>query len=97
MKEGCLSHIRPGCGTNRNERLRKLKKIAGRSKLGDGLAYAFFTRAFHSINEEIKEQTLNVKEIETRLKKGQQAAFKPLHRVPVRLMKISLIVLYVKL
>lgn len=68
MKEGCLSHIPPGCGTNRNERLhRKLKKIAGRSKLGVGLAYALFTRAFHRINEEIKEQSSNVKEIETNI------------------------------
>jgi len=39
MRNGCLSHIPPCCGTNRNERLlRKLRKIAGRNKLGVRLA-----------------------------------------------------------
>ena len=64
--KGCLSHIPTGCGANRNERLhRKLRRIASQSKLGVRLVYALFTRAFHRINEEIKEQALNVKEIET--------------------------------
>ena len=32
IKEGCLSEIPSGCGTNKNERLhKKLRKIAGRS------------------------------------------------------------------
>lgn len=57
ITKGCLSHIPPGCGTNRNERLhRKLRKIAGRNKLGVRLAFALFTRAFHLINEEIKKK-----------------------------------------
>lgn len=66
-----MSDIPPGCGTNRNERLhRKLRKIAGRNKLGVTLAYALFTRAFQRINEEIKQQASNVKEIETNIEEN---------------------------
>ena len=64
IKEGCLSDIPTGCGTNKNERLhRKLRKIAGRSKLGVKLAYALFTRAFHLINTEIDEKQGSKKEV----------------------------------
>lgn len=44
MKKGCLSEIKPGRGTNRNEELHKnLNSIMSSSRYGAELAYGLFT------------------------------------------------------
>lgn len=52
MKKGCLSGIKPGRGTNRNESLHKdLNNIMSSSRYGVELAYALFTVCFYKHNE----------------------------------------------
>ena len=52
IQKGCLSGIKPGRGTNRNENLHKdLNKIMSCSKYGVELAYALLTITFFSHNE----------------------------------------------
>lgn len=52
VKKGCLSGIKPGRGTNRNENLHKdLNKIMSNSKYGVELAYALLTVNFFNHNE----------------------------------------------
>lgn len=76
IKEGCLSEIPPGCGTNKNERLhRKLRKTAGRSKLGVKLVYALFTKAFHLINTEIDKKQGSKKELVETIKVEENFGF----------------------
>ena len=54
MLNGCLSGIKPGRGTNRNEALHKeLNKIISSSRYGLELAYALFTSIFFLHNERI--------------------------------------------
>ena len=55
VDRGCLSHIPPGRGTNRNERLhRELKRIIHNSRLGVELGYALLTCTFYEHNEKIR-------------------------------------------
>ena len=55
VDRGCLSHIPPGRGTNRNERLhRELKRIIHNSRLGVELGYALLTCIFYEHNEKIR-------------------------------------------
>lgn len=52
IEKGCLSGIKPGRGTNRNENLHKdLNKIMSNSKYGVELAYALLTVMFFNHNE----------------------------------------------
>lgn len=52
MQKGCLSGIRPGRGTSRNESLHKnLNSIMSSSRYGVELAYALFTVCFFNHNE----------------------------------------------
>jgi hypothetical protein len=52
MRKGCLSGIRPGCGTNRNEELhRNLNSVMSASRYGVELAYGLFTTFFFKHNE----------------------------------------------
>ena len=54
MLNGCLSGIKPGRGTNRNEALHKeLNKIVSSSRYGLELAYALFSNIFFRHNERI--------------------------------------------
>ena len=54
MIKGCLTGIKPGRGTNRNEALhRKLNKMVESSRYGVELAYALFTTFFCLHNEKI--------------------------------------------
>lgn len=54
MLNGCLSGIKPGRGTNRNEALHKeLNKIVSSSRYGLELAYALFTNIFFKHNERL--------------------------------------------
>ena len=54
MLNGCLSGIKPGRGTNRNEALHKeLNKIISSSRYGLELAFALFTSIFFQHNERI--------------------------------------------
>jgi len=54
MKKGCLSEIKPGRGTNRNEELHKnLNGIMSASRYGVELAYGLFTECFFKHNEKI--------------------------------------------
>ena len=54
MLKGCLSGIKPGRGTNRNEALHKqLNKIVGSSRYGLELAFALFSTIFFQHNEKI--------------------------------------------
>jgi len=54
IQKGCLSGIKPGRGTNRNEELHKdLNKIFSSSRYGVELAYALFTTCFYRHNEKI--------------------------------------------
>ena len=54
MLNGCLSGIKPGRGTNRNEALHKeLNKIVSSSRYGLELAYALFSNIFFRHNEKI--------------------------------------------
>ena len=54
MQNGCLSGIKPGRGTNRNEALHKeLNKIVSSSRYGLELAYALFSNIFFRHNERI--------------------------------------------
>ena len=51
MKKGCLSGIKPGRGTNRNEELHKnLNNIMSASRYGVELAYGLFTECFFRHN-----------------------------------------------
>lgn len=53
MLNGCLSGIKPGRGTNRNEALHKeLNKIVSSSRYGLELAYALFTSIFFNTMRE---------------------------------------------
>ena len=55
MEKGCLSGIKPGRGTNRNEGLhRTLNKIMGSSRYGVELSYALLTQCFYQHNERIQ-------------------------------------------
>ena len=55
MEKGCLSGIKPGRGTNRNEGLHKnLNKIMGSSRYGVELSYALLTECFYQNNERIQ-------------------------------------------
>ena len=52
--KGCLSGIRPGRGTNRNENLHKnLNRIMSGCKYGVELAYALLTVIFFDHNEKM--------------------------------------------
>ena len=54
MQLGCLSGIKPGRGTNRNEALhRKLNHIMCASRYGVELAYALLTTCFYHHNEKM--------------------------------------------
>lgn len=54
MLEGCLSRIKPGRGTNRNEALhKKLNMMVTSSRYGVELAYALFSTVFFLHNERI--------------------------------------------
>ena len=54
MLKGCLTGIKPGRGTNRNEALhKKLNRIVTSSRYGVELAYAMFTTIFFLHNERI--------------------------------------------
>lgn len=54
MKKGCLSGIKPGRGTNRNEELHKnLNNIMSASRYGVELAYGLFTGCFFKHNEKM--------------------------------------------
>ena len=54
MLKGCLTGIKPGRGTNRNEALhKKLNKIVTSSRYGIELAYALFSTIFFMHNERI--------------------------------------------
>lgn len=54
IDRGCISGIKPGCGTNRNERLhRELNKILSSSRYGVELGYASLTSTFYNHNEHI--------------------------------------------
>ena len=54
MVKGCLSGIKPGRGTNRNEALhRKLNHIMCASRYGVELAYALLTTYFYQHNEKM--------------------------------------------
>ena len=54
IQKGCISGIKPGRGTNRNEELHKdLNKIFSSSRYGVELAYALFTTCFYRHNEKI--------------------------------------------
>lgn len=54
MLKGCLTGIKPGRGTNRNEALhKKLNKIVTSSRYGTELAYALFSTIFFLHNEKI--------------------------------------------
>ena len=52
MERGCLSGIKPGRGTNRNEALHKqLNRIVSNSRYGIELAYALLSTIFFKYNE----------------------------------------------
>ena len=55
VERGCLSGIKPGRGTNRNERLhRELNKFMSTSRYGVELGYALITSAFYHHNENLR-------------------------------------------
>ena len=63
MLKGCLSGIKPGRGTNRNEALhKKLNKIVTSSRYGVELAYALFSTIFFTHNEKIAAKIENRRE-----------------------------------
>ena len=63
MSKGCLSGIKPGRGTNRNEALhKKLNRIVTSSRYGVELAYALFSTIFFVHNEKIAAKKENRRE-----------------------------------
>lgn len=55
IAKGCLSYIKPGRGTNRDESLhRRINSFMKYSKIGTQLAYALLMSSFDTINEERK-------------------------------------------
>ena len=54
VSAGCLSHIPPSCGTNRNERFhRYINSFFNKSKIGVLLAYALMTVLIHVHNSQV--------------------------------------------
>ena len=58
MERGCLSHIKVGRGTNRNERLhRQLNSVLKSNRYGPEMANAMITASFFKHNENILANT----------------------------------------
>ena len=56
ITKGCLSYIKPGRGTNRDESLhRRINNFMKYSKIGTELAYSLIVASFDTINEQRKE------------------------------------------
>ena len=54
IKQGCLSDINPGCGTNRNENLHhSINPFFSRCRMGIRLAMALLTVLFHRHNQKL--------------------------------------------